>query len=147
MLREQCGGAFAGRRIAVLGAAFKPDTDDIRDSPALQVASAIRHGGGEAAVYDPQAMDNARREFPDLRYECSAQDAARDADAVALLTSWPEFAVIDAYLLGQVVRNRNVVDARHVLDPAAWQRAGWNYSAPGRPALQARPAGLAAEAG
>ena len=147
MLREQCGGAFAGRRIAVLGAAFKPDTDDIRDSPALQVASAIRHGGGEVAVYDPQAMDNARREFPDLRYECSAQDAARDADAVALLTSWPEFAVIDAYLLGQVVRNRNVVDARHVLDPAAWQRAGWNYAAPGRPALQARPTGLAAEAG
>lgn len=135
LLRGQCGGSFAGQRIAVLGAAFKPDTDDIRDSPALHVASAIKEEGGEVTVYDPRATENARREFPSLRYADSVSGAAREADAVALLTSWPEFAALDADLLGQTVRKRNIVDARHVLDPAAWQQAGWNFAAPGRPSL------------
>jgi UDPglucose 6-dehydrogenase len=136
-LRKQCGGGFTGRRIAVLGAAFKSGTDDIRDSPALHVANVISREDGEVAVYDPEAMDNARRAYPKLVYEGSALEAARGADAVAVLTDWPEFATISPYALGDVVRSRNIVDARHALDPVPWLRAGWNYIAPGRPALQA----------
>lgn len=138
LLRKQCGGSFTGRRIAVLGAAFKPGTDDIRDSPALHVANVIHREDGEVAVYDPRAMDNARRAFPELGYAPTLLDAVRGADAVALLTDWNEFAVADPYLLGEEVKQRNVVDARHLLDTAVWQTAGWNYAAPGRPALQQR---------
>ncbi|MGI5212751.1 UDP-glucose dehydrogenase family protein [Plantactinospora sp. CA-290183] len=137
LIREQCGGAFTGRRIAILGAAFKPGTDDIRDSPALHVANTINRGDGEVAVYDPRAMENARRAFPDLGYERTLLDAVRNADAVALLTDWPEFAAVDPYVLGKEVRHRKIVDARHLLDAAGWQRAGWTYAAPGRPALEA----------
>ncbi|MFY1690315.1 UDP-glucose dehydrogenase family protein [Plantactinospora sp. WMMB782] len=135
-LRKQCGGAFTGRRIAVLGAAFKGGTDDVRDSPALWVANLINQQEGEVAVYDPQAMENARRVFPNLVYERGVLDAASGADAVAVLTDWPEFGTVDPDELGEVVRSRNIVDARHALDPARWLRAGWNYVAPGRPALQ-----------
>jgi len=135
-LRKQCGGAFAGRRIAVLGAAFKSGADDVRDSPALYVANIIRREGGEVVIYDPQAMDNARRAFPNLVYERGVMEAARDADAIAVLTDWPEFATMNPYALGDEVRSRNIVDARHTLDPAQWLRSGWNYVAPGRPALQ-----------
>lgn len=136
MVREQCGGTFEGRRVAVLGAAFKPGTDDVRDSPALHVANEIHRAGGDVAVYDPRAVDNARRVYPDLGYTGTLVDAGRGADAVALLTDWAEFAVIDPQSLGQVVRHRNIVDARHVLDAATWQRAQWTYAAPGRPGLR-----------
>ncbi|MDG4785136.1 UDP-glucose/GDP-mannose dehydrogenase family protein [Micromonospora sp. WMMD1102] len=135
-LRKQCGGAFTGRRIAVLGAAFKGGTDDVRDSPALYVANLISQQEGEVAVYDPQAIENARRAFPNLVYERGVLEAANGADAVAVLTDWPEFGTVDPDVLGEVVRSRNIVDARHALDPARWLRAGWNYIAPGRPALQ-----------
>jgi UDPglucose 6-dehydrogenase len=135
LIREQCGGVFIGRRVAVLGAAFKPGTDDIRDSPALYVADKIHRMGGEVAVHDPRAATNARRAFPDLLYEPSAFDAGRGADAMALLTDWAEFAAIEPRELGGLVRHRNIVDARHVLDAAEWQQAGWTYAAPGRPAL------------
>ncbi|WP_208648825.1 UDP-glucose dehydrogenase family protein [Micromonospora inaquosa] len=136
LLRKQCGGGFAGRRVAVLGAAFKPNTDDIRDSPALYVAELISREGGVAAVYDPRAMGNARQAFPHLTYATSPLDAARGADAVALLTDWQEFATLDPRVLGKEVKSRNVVDGRHLLDAEEWQGAGWQYVAPGRPALQ-----------
>lgn len=136
LLRQQCGGVFTGRRVAVLGAAFKPGTDDIRDSPALHVANVISREQGEVAVYDPRAMENARRAFPDLRYATTMRDAVQGADTVALLTDWQEFATIDPKMLGATVKRRNIVDARHLFDAAEWQRAGWTYAAPGRPALQ-----------
>ncbi|MEV1075787.1 UDP-glucose dehydrogenase family protein [Micromonospora parva] len=136
LLRKQCGGGFSGRRVAVLGAAFKPNTDDIRDSPALYVAELISREGGVAAVYDPRAMGNARRAFPHLTYTTSPQDAARGADAVALLTDWQEFATLDPRVLGKEVKSRNIVDGRHLLNAEEWQQAGWQYVAPGRPALQ-----------
>ncbi|MEH0929650.1 UDP-glucose dehydrogenase family protein [Micromonospora sp. CPCC 205558] len=136
LLRKQCGGGFAGRRVAVLGAAFKPNTDDVRDSPALHVAELISREGGVAAVYDPRAMGNARRAFPHLTYATSPLDAARGADAVALLTDWQEFATLDPRVLGKEVKSRNVVDGRHLLNAGEWQGAGWQYFAPGRPVLQ-----------
>ena len=131
--REVVGGSFTGKRIAVLGAAFKPNSDDIRDSPALDVATSIHRGGGDVTVYDPAAMDNARVRYPDLSYAASAVDAATGADVVLHLTEWREFRDMDPAALSGVVRERRVVDGRNALDPALWRAAGWTYRALGRP--------------
>ncbi|MDL4776092.1 MULTISPECIES: UDP-glucose dehydrogenase family protein [Thermomonosporaceae] len=133
LARLQLGGSFAGRTIGVLGAAFKPDSDDVRDSPALDVAATIRAQGGDVTVYDPQAMENARRAQPDLAFGDSALDAARGAHAVLLLTEWAEFRTMDPAELAAVVAERNIVDGRNALDPERWRAAGWTYRALGRP--------------
>ncbi|WP_030841292.1 MULTISPECIES: UDP-glucose dehydrogenase family protein [unclassified Streptomyces] len=133
LAREQCGGQFLGRRIAVLGAAFKPDSDDVRDSPALNVAGRIQLMGGDVTVYDPQAMDNARKSFPSLGYAQSPQDALQGAHLVLLLTEWEEFRNLDPQSLRDVVAVPRVVDGRGALDPAQWRQAGWTYRALGRP--------------
>ncbi|HEY9376703.1 MAG TPA: UDP-glucose/GDP-mannose dehydrogenase family protein, partial [Jiangellaceae bacterium] len=125
--RELVGGDVAGKRVGVLGAAFKPNSDDVRDSPALTVAGQLHLHGATVTVHDPKAMDNARRIFPTLTYADSAIDACRDADVVLHLTEWPEFREIDPAVLGDVVRMRNVVDGRNCLDADAWRAAGWTY--------------------
>ncbi|WP_030398363.1 UDP-glucose dehydrogenase family protein [Kitasatospora purpeofusca] len=130
--RELVAGSFAGRKVAVLGAAFKPESDDIRDSPALAVAAAIAREGGQVSVYDPAALDNARKAFPDLAYAASAAAAARGAEVVLLLTEWREFVELDPAALGEEVAVRAVVDGRNVLDPEAWRAAGWTYRSLGR---------------
>ncbi len=127
LAREVCGGSLLGARVAVLGAAFKPESDDVRDSPALNVAGQIQLQGASVTVYDPKAMDNSRRLFPTLDYAVSAQDACQDADAVLVLTEWPEFVSIDPKVLAAVVRKRVVVDGRMCLDASAWTSGGWNY--------------------
>jgi UDPglucose 6-dehydrogenase len=133
LARELCEGSLAGRRAAVLGAAFKPDSDDIRDSPALDVAFAIQRGGAAVWVFDPEAMDNARQSYPTLAYAESAIEACRDADVVLHLTEWPEFRAIEPGDLAAVVRERNIIDGRSVLDPEKWRDAGWHFRALGRP--------------
>ncbi|GAB1329267.1 UDP-glucose dehydrogenase family protein [Streptomyces sennicomposti] len=127
------GGPFLGRRIAVLGATFKPDSDDVRDSPALNVAGQIHLQGGQVTVYDPKGMDNARRVFPTLGYADSALEAVRGANAVLHLTEWREFRELDPAELGETVNSRLVLDGRNALDPELWRRAGWTYRAMGRP--------------
>ncbi|MEV0406257.1 UDP-glucose/GDP-mannose dehydrogenase family protein [Actinoallomurus sp. NPDC050550] len=133
LARELLGGSFIGRTVGVLGAAFKPNSDDIRDSPALDVATSIRAQGGQVTVYDPQALDNARRAHPDLHYGESAMDAVAGAHVVLLLTEWKEFRDIDPEILGAAVAERNIVDGRNALDPERWRAAGWQYRALGRP--------------
>lgn len=133
LAQELVGGEVAGKRIAVLGAAFKPNSDDVRDSPALTVAGQLHLHGANVAVHDPKAMDNARRIFPTLTYAESTIAACRDADVVLHLTEWPEFREIDPALLGRVVGERNVVDGRNCLDAQAWRDAGWTYRGLGRP--------------
>ncbi|AXI81323.1 UDP-glucose dehydrogenase family protein [Peterkaempfera bronchialis] len=133
LAREQCGGGFLGRRVAVLGAAFKPNSDDIRDSPALNVAGQIQLQGAQVTVYDPKAMDNARKMFPALAYADSALEAAQGAHVVLHLTEWQEFREMDPEALGSVVSERRILDGRNVLDPVAWRAAGWTYRALGRP--------------
>jgi UDPglucose 6-dehydrogenase len=130
---EMCAGSFAGRRVAVLGAAFKPDSDDIRDSPALDVAVAIQRAGAAVHVYDPQAMNNAKDVHPTLAYSSSALEACDDADVVLHLTEWREFRDLRPADLSAVVRERNILDGRSVLDPATWRAAGWQFRALGRP--------------
>jgi UDPglucose 6-dehydrogenase len=134
LARELAGGAgFAGARVGVLGVAFKPDSDDIRDSPALDVARTIHDLGAVVTVYDPVAMPAARRAHPELCYAASAVEAAQDADVMLLLTEWDEFREADPEILGKVVNKRNIVDGRNALDPARWREASWHYRALGRP--------------
>ncbi|RFS86364.1 UDP-glucose/GDP-mannose dehydrogenase family protein [Actinomadura spongiicola] len=133
LARQLLGGSFAGRTVGVLGAAFKPDSDDVRDSPALDVAASIRAQGAKVTVYDPKAMPNARRAQPSLEYGESALTAAENAHVVLLLTEWPEFRDMDPSALAEVVAERNIVDGRNTLDPERWRAAGWNYRALGRP--------------
>ena len=125
-------GTIAGSRVAVLGAAFKPDSDDIRDSPALWVAGQLHLAGAQVSVHDPQAMDNARKRFPTLGYVDSPVTACEDADLVLHLTEWPQFREIDPQELASVVRRRQVLDGRNVLDPARWRTAGWTFRGMGR---------------
>jgi UDPglucose 6-dehydrogenase len=133
MAREQCGGRLSGRRVAVLGASFKPNSDDIRDSPALDVAGQLQRQGAQVALYDPKAMDNARKALPDLDYARSALAAAEGAHIVMHLTEWAEFRQLDPVELGAVVAERHLLDGRNVLDSSAWRAAGWTYRSMGRP--------------
>ena len=133
LARELVGGSFGGMRVAVLGAAFKPNSDDIRDSPALDVAASIQQQGAAVCLYDPAAMNNARLKHPELGYRESAVDAARGADIVLHLTEWAEFRKMDPDVLSQVVSSRRIVDGRNALDPERWREAGWTYRALGRP--------------
>jgi UDPglucose 6-dehydrogenase len=129
--RELAGGSFTGRNVAVLGAAFKPDTDDVRDSPALAVARAIRAEGAVVRVHDPRATYNARRACPDLDYVEEAVKACEAADVVLHLTEWREYRGLDPVQLLSVVRTPRILDGRNVLPLAEWQAAGWTVQALG----------------
>ena len=131
--RELLDGDYAGKRVCVWGAAFKPNSDDIRDSPALDVAAAAQKLGAAVVVYDPEAMENAKRTHPQLAMASSAMEAARNADVLLLLTEWSEFRETDPAMLASVVAAPRIVDGRNALDPATWRAAGWTYRALGRP--------------
>ncbi len=133
LAREECGGSITGLRVAVLGASFKPNSDDVRDSPALDVAEQMRLQGADVVVTDPHAIDNARAVHPELGFAATAFEAAADADLVLLLTEWPEYVALDPEKLGAVVRQRRIMDGRLALDPVAWRDAGWLYRSLGRP--------------
>jgi UDPglucose 6-dehydrogenase len=130
--RKICG-SLIGARIAVLGVAFKPNSDDIRDSPALDVAGQLQLQGALVSVFDPKAMDNARHLFPTLNYSLSTLDACKGADVVLILTEWKEFRQLQPENLEAVMRKKRVIDARNCLDPQPWLAAGWNYRGFGRP--------------
>ena len=132
LAREVSGGSIVGRRIAVLGAAFKPNSDDVRDSPALSVAAQMQLQGAHVVVTDPQAINNARKKWPDLSFADTAEEAAAGADVVLLATEWDTYREIDPEKLGLVVAQKRVLDGRNVLDPELWRAAGWTYRALGR---------------
>lgn len=128
-----CGGSLLGANVAVLGAAFKPESDDVRDSPALNVAGQLQLNGAAVNVYDPNALDNAQRLFPTLNYAVSVEEACERADAVLVLTEWRQFVELDPDDLADGVRARVIVDGRNCLDTARWQRAGWRVYRLGAP--------------
>jgi UDPglucose 6-dehydrogenase len=131
LVAELCG-PLPGVRVAVLGAAFKPDSDDVRDAPALHVAGLLQAAGARVVVTDPQAADNARKASPDLAVVDTVDEAVAGADVVLLLTEWDEYRRLDPEVLSTQVANRNVVDARNALDAGRWRAAGWTYRALGR---------------
>jgi UDPglucose 6-dehydrogenase len=138
---ELSGGSVAGRSITVLGASFKPDTDDIRDSPALDVADRLAAAGAHVTVTDPKAVNHAWRRYPRLRFEASTERALAGAELVLLLTEWDEYRRLSPAAAGALVRRRVVLDARNVLDAAAWQGHGWlvrglGTGSPGRQAVE-----------
>ncbi|GAW48467.1 UDP-glucose 6-dehydrogenase [Nocardioides sp. PD653] len=133
LAREECGGSIAGRKIAVLGAAFKPDSDDVRDSPALSVAAQMQLQGAHVVVTDPQAIDNAQKKWPDLAFASTVEDAVADVEVVMLLTEWPEYVALDPAAMKALVAVPRVIDGRNCLEPAQWRAAGWTYRALGRP--------------
>ena len=133
LARAECGGTLIGKRVAVLGAAFKPNSDDVRDSPALDIAQASRAAGARVTVHDPKAMPNAASTRPDLDYADTAEEACADADVVLHLTAWQEYQDIDPTALKAIVAQPTIIDGRNALDPDAWRSAGWTYRALGRP--------------
>jgi UDPglucose 6-dehydrogenase len=121
------------KKVTVLGLAFKPDSDDVRDSPALDVAVQLHGRGARVVATDPQAIENARRLNPQLTFEQDAALALAGADAVVLVTEWKAYRELDPVALRSVVRTPLIVDGRNCLDAAAWRAAGWTYIGLGRP--------------
>jgi UDPglucose 6-dehydrogenase len=136
LAREQCDGTFLGKRVAVWGAAFKPDSDDVRDSPALNVAASIQLQGAQVTVHDPKANANAAKLFPTLAYAESALDAVAGAHVVLHLTEWKQFRELDPVAVADHVSNRRIVDGRNALPAKRWHDAGWTYRALGRPVMR-----------
>jgi UDPglucose 6-dehydrogenase len=119
-------GALEGKRVAILGVAFKPNSDDVRDSPALDVAARLFNSGADVSVYDPAANANAARRYPRLNYVDSLATAVADADLVMLLTEWNEFVNVDPAELAAAVSHKRMFDGRNVLDHEKWTAAGWD---------------------
>ena len=133
LARTIVGGRFVGTKVAVLGAAFKPDSDDVRDSPALDIAASVFTQGADVIVHDPKAIANAQARFPNLHYSEDLDAVVADADVVLHLTEWKQYRELDPARIGSLVRGKHIIDGRLALDPALWRAAGWNYTALGRP--------------
>ncbi|WP_437582542.1 UDP-glucose dehydrogenase family protein [Paramicrobacterium sp. CJ85] len=139
LVTEELGGSVFQKKVAVLGLAFKPNSDDVRDSPALDVAVRLNGLGANVVATDPQAMKNARQLHPQLVYG-PTDEALADADAVVVVTEWPEYKDLDPAAVHRVVRTPIVVDARNCLDADSWAAAGWEYAGLGRQVKNGREA-------
>jgi UDPglucose 6-dehydrogenase len=125
-------GELAGQTAAVLGLSFKPETDDIRESPAMAVVSDLLKAGANVRAFDPAAMANARAVLPNIHYAEDAYDCARGADFLVILTEWNEFRALDLDRLAAALRKKTMVDLRNVYEPEEMRAAGWNYAGVGR---------------
>ena len=134
LARKELGGELRGKKICMFGATFKPDSDDVRDSPALDVAVALANAGATVVVHDPKGTVNAERVYPTLTYSTDAMQAAVGAELIIHGTEWMEYREIDPAELAKVVAQKNIIDARNKLDVPTWRAAGWNVRALGRPA-------------
>ncbi len=130
---EVLGGSVFRKKIAVLGVTFKPDSDDVRDSPALDVAVQLLGLGAEVVATDPEGVENARMRPPQLDFTTSTREALTGADLVVLVTEWREYRALDPVETGRLVAERRIIDGRNVLDLDAWRAAGWQVRGLGRP--------------
>ncbi len=119
-------------KIAVLGATFKPDSDDVRDSPALDIAAQLQAAGAAVVVHDPKGIEPARKRFPNLDFAERVVDAVKEADAILHLTEWKEYRELDPAVIGQLVKSKFLIDGRNALDRDKWRKAGWRVHALGR---------------
>ena len=125
---------LSGKKVVVLGAAFKPNSDDVRDSPALDVAHSLHLLGAQVFVHDPKAIESARARFPELSYQSDLAAIFQDCDLVLHLTEWSIYRELDPVLIGSIVRNPVLIDGRNVLDFGKWRAAGWQVSGLGKKA-------------
>ena len=119
-------------KIAVLGATFKPDSDDVRDSPALDIAVQLHAAGAEVVIHDPQGIEPARKRFPNLDFAEVVTDAIKDANLILHLTEWKEYRQIDPAAISSIVKSKIIIDGRNMLDRTLWRNAGWKFHALGR---------------
>ncbi len=133
LARKTLGGEFVGKSVTLLGAAFKPNSDDVRDSPSLDIAVAISNAGANVKIHDPKALENAARVYPNMNYEQDVMKALEGADLIIHGTEWNEYRELDPAEVAKVVNTHHVIDGRNVLDPQAWRAAGFTYRALGRP--------------
>lgn len=132
VVTEELGGSVVGKKVAVLGLAFKPESDDIRDSPALDIATRLHELGADVVATDPEAVANASRKVPSITYTDDIGTALAGADAVVVVTEWKQFRELDPAATSELVAQSIIVDGRNCLDPAAWRAAGWTYRGLGR---------------
>jgi UDPglucose 6-dehydrogenase len=133
-----CGGSVAGKTIAVLGLTFKPNTDDMRDSPSLAILPRLAAAGAAIRAFDPAGIDEARNLMPDLVYCDDAYEAAEGAEALVLLTEWNEFRALDLARIGRLLAEPVVIDLRNIYQPAEMAAAGLSYVSIGRPPQRGR---------
>ena len=119
-------------KIAVLGATFKPDSDDVRDSPALDISVQLHAAGAEVVIHDTHGIEPARKRFPNLKYSEVIEDAIKDADLILHLTEWKEYRQIDPAAISSLVKGKIIIDGRNMLDRTLWRNAGWKFHALGR---------------
>jgi len=132
VVRSELSEDLTKYKIAVLGATFKPDSDDVRDSPALDIAAQLQGAGANVVVHDPKGIEPARRRFPNLNFSQSINEGVKGADLILHLTEWKEYRELDPSILGQLVKNKIVIDGRNALDRQLWRNAGWKFHALGR---------------
>lgn len=132
LAKESFAGSLLGHRVTVLGCSFKPNSDDVRDSPALSVAGSLSLAGAAVTVYDPEGMDNARKVFPTLDYAPDVDTALSGTELVILATEWKQFRELDPVAAGKLVARQHIIDGRNVLNVREWQAAGWDLVALGR---------------
>ena len=132
LVRKDLSEDLRGKKIAVLGAAFKPDSDDVRDSPALDISAQIQAAGATVTVHDPKAISNAQKRFPALNYSDSIEECVKEADLVLHLTEWKLYREIDPVQLHSLVAQPIMIDGRNALDRDKWRAAGWKFRALGR---------------
>ena len=132
LVRADLGQDLKGKKIAVLGAAFKPDSDDVRDSPALDIAAQIVEAGAQVVIHDPKAIENARRRFPSLSFASEILDCISQSDAILHLTEWKSYRELEPRSLKQHVKQAIIIDGRNALDRDRWISAGWKFRALGR---------------
>ncbi len=132
MAKRELGGSCEGKRVAVLGAAFKPNSDDIRDSPALYIASQLKVAGADVVVHDPKAIENSKKKYPELSYVDSVDELLAGADLVLHLTEWKQYREIDPVHAKSLAHGAIIIDGRNALDMNAWSSAGWRIHAVGR---------------
>jgi len=132
LVRKDLSQDLRGKKIAVLGAAFKPDSDDVRDSPALDIAVQLQGAGATVTVHDPKAIENARNRFPVLGFSESVAGCVQEAELVLHLTEWKIYREIDPRELIKLVAQPTIIDGRNALDREKWQQAGWKFRALGR---------------
>ncbi len=132
LVRKDLSNDLSGKKIAVLGAAFKPDSDDVRDSPALDISAQIQAAGAIVTVHDPKAITNAQKRFPGLNYAQEINETLKDAELVLHLTEWKIYREINPAQIKSLVKSPIIIDGRNALDREAWRAAGWKFRALGR---------------